>query len=329
MYVKYPKNYFLVFLGLPSSECKKFSYYRRPPGSPVYWERIARKTYTCSLCGQIILKGERYIGCKKLNPGFPGIYGWRGTYVYSYYHIRCLLKSEERKLTSDLDNLTSRLKKLNSYYNKIVENLQSLKNLKIEFRKRTLTAHLLEPAQIQTYENNKLLKVLCPETVENETRIRRLQKQIDSINIEVNILREKIKFLKEQLVKARIEKEKSAFLRKINTLFRYYLVRHRISKNIHNAESQINNLSKQCHDYKREIVFAVKDSEQHLENKIKKLEDTKVSYKQEINNLKTRIRYLKSRLEECQKLISETEPNKNRTMRKRMILRRWRLPGKI
>lgn len=327
MCTKYPKNYFLVFLGLPSSD-NKFIHYRRFQGHPIYWERIARKIYKCSLCGQAILKGERYIGCKRLIPGFRGIYGWRGTYVYTYYHISCLLRSEETKLKYELNGLTSQLKRLKIECNEILKKSKLLKPFKTEFKKRSSMVGLDELTQVQTYDNNKLLKALCPEVIENEAQIKSLQQQIRSINMKNNIIKEKIEFLRRQIAKACIEKEKSSFWRKLGITIRYHLIRYRISRGISSAESQIRNLTKQRAEIEREIVFAIKSSEQHLVENINKLEADKINCQQRINILRARISYLESILGELRKLLDETRRDQNQAMQ-RKSLRKWRLPNEI
>ena len=105
----HPKGYFLKLLGL---ESKTTFYYRRPPGTPNWWERTARARYTCSICDKTIERGKRYIRCRKLKPGYPGVYGWRGTYYTYYYHIKCLLKQKEEEIKEEIGTKHSEIRKL-------------------------------------------------------------------------------------------------------------------------------------------------------------------------------------------------------------------------
>jgi FtsZ-binding cell division protein ZapB len=105
----YPSGYFLKLLNL---ERKATLYYRRPAGTPRWWERRARKPYTCGICDKSIEIGERYIGCRKLEPGYPGIYGWRGTYHTYYFHIKCLLKEKENMIKREIARSKAEIKGL-------------------------------------------------------------------------------------------------------------------------------------------------------------------------------------------------------------------------
>lgn len=112
---RYYEGYFLEMLKL-----------KRPPsfspaqdGTPIWWERKARKQYVCSGCQEMILKGERYIGRRKLSPGVRGRYGYRGTYKTDCCHIVCLLEIAQieagkkiKKAFSEIDELKTQIASL-------------------------------------------------------------------------------------------------------------------------------------------------------------------------------------------------------------------------
>lgn len=100
-YSQYSRDYFLTLLNL-----KRRNHHGSPApdGTPSWWERRSNKQYTCSSCKEIIEKGKRYIGRKKLHPGMRGIYGYRGTYATDYYHITCLLRSEKTQTEKRIRN---------------------------------------------------------------------------------------------------------------------------------------------------------------------------------------------------------------------------------
>lgn len=102
----YPSDYFLNLLNL------KQPHFRGRPtrdGAPTWWERRANMQYICSACRKPIEKSERYIGRKKLNPGMRGKYGYRGTYSTDYYHIVCLLRSEETQIKGNIGRANSEI----------------------------------------------------------------------------------------------------------------------------------------------------------------------------------------------------------------------------
>lgn len=102
----YPQDYFLDLLNLKRPRLQGSP---APDGIPTWWERRARIQYVCSDCRKTIEKGERYLGCKKLNPGQRGIYGHRGTYHTNYYHVVCLLRNAKTQVNKDIENSESQI----------------------------------------------------------------------------------------------------------------------------------------------------------------------------------------------------------------------------
>ncbi len=118
----YSKEYFLRLLNLN----RKTSYYSRASsGTATWWERRANRQYTCSTCKKLICKGDRYIGCRKLEPGMRGPYGYKGTYFQEYYHIVCLLKDEEGRLEGNIRNLDFEKNRLASEITSLRNEIQS------------------------------------------------------------------------------------------------------------------------------------------------------------------------------------------------------------
>jgi len=101
----YYDGYFLEMLKLKRPQ----SYSPVPDGTPVWWERKARDQYMCSLCREVISKGERYIGRKKLSPGMRGRYGYRGTYRTDCYHILCLLENAHIEAGNNINKASSEI----------------------------------------------------------------------------------------------------------------------------------------------------------------------------------------------------------------------------
>ena len=129
----YYKGYFLRILNLETPSAFP---YRSPAGTPKWWERRANRQYTCSSCARIIEKGERYIGCRKLSPGHPGIYGWKGTYRMYYFHIKCLLIEREAEIVKEIRASNLKIKGLQ-------KEIVDLKK-QIPIRKTQIKAHRAE-----------------------------------------------------------------------------------------------------------------------------------------------------------------------------------------
>ncbi|MFZ7136864.1 MAG: hypothetical protein ACOWW1_00370 [archaeon] len=149
----YPKEYFLNLLNIQQHN----SGYSNCDGMPKWWEKNAGKTYSCCLCNDVIQKTERYIAQKTLTPGRKGIYGYRGTYNTSYFHIICLLKKAKEETHNEIEKL----------------------NQKIERHKKTIFN-----LRYEIEEKNKHIKIFRKE-IENETldfktssRWRKLKKAI-------------------------------------------------------------------------------------------------------------------------------------------------------
>ena len=117
----YPKEYFLNLLNLKRTT----SFSPAADGTPVWWERKARRQYTCSACKRYIEKGEKYIGRRKLRPGRRGIYGYRGTYATDYYHIICLLREAQAQTKESNGNMLSEISRLENEIADFIEEIAS------------------------------------------------------------------------------------------------------------------------------------------------------------------------------------------------------------
>jgi len=136
-------GYFLEMLKL---KCPP-SYSPAPDGTPTWWERRARKQYSCSVCRKMVSKGERYIGRKNLSPGRRGPYGYKGTYMTDYYHIVCLLEVAQTKAENKIQNASSEIGELRNQ-------IASFKDTKSQKKKQVEYCEMAKQRAKREYEDS-------------------------------------------------------------------------------------------------------------------------------------------------------------------------------
>ena len=312
---RYPKGYFLKFLGLEQPR-SKFSY-RRSSGTPIFWERTAKKTYICAICGKEIQKGERYIGCRKLKPGYPGPYGWKGTYQIFRFHIKCLLEIEEKETRKEIDNLRFDVRRLQAEITKLEEKIS-------EIEKR-----------IKIHKNKEDIETFCPEVEKIEVGILNLQQQISLETDKVNALCTEIKDLEKGLKKAEMELKTSPIWRKPGKWFFYQIIRLFNNRKISSSKSKIRNIvDEKILSYEKQIISLRHAAISHLEKKIKIYKNQILEWQEQIADLEVKIERFKERFKDIQKMRKEiltlgVPPYKKHRSPKQLYLRRWRLPDEV
>ena len=284
--LQYPKGY---FLGLLDRKMNVTYYSYNPPYDHTrWWERRSRKQYDCSICGKTIEKGKRYIGYRKLIPGYRGIYGRRGTYYTYCFHIKCLLEVKKKTVEEEVE----------------------VARLRIRVLEKEITSYIQEvsvkEARIRTHQTGKKVELLHPEISAIEKEILDTEKEITLKKSRINTYEAEIETLQAEIERAKIEREKASFWRKVGNWISYTLSIGSKRFTISSRETSITGIKKEIRKHEVRIIELRDVAISRLEAAISRIKDKEIpSRRTEISELQRKINKLETKRTEIQARIEE------------------------